>query len=246
MDSRFDDFSRCRSSRYQCQLLGVQMMIEVMQSGNWAVICATLLGPVLAVQAQKWIERATERSRRKHWIFETLMATRAIRLDPSHVRALNQIDIEFAPRRFLGLPLHFARDRSVVKAWREYSDILSEQHSDQMALTAWFQRLDDSFIALMQKIALAQGHAIDKPHIRNGIYYPKAFGDTENRHLAIQDALARVLQGEWALKMNVASFPGPTAEMSAQQAKLLEHMLKAFPSDGVLRFEVRQPRDTSA
>jgi len=50
-----------------------------MNVSDWAIICATLLGPILAVQAQKWVERATE-SRRRKWIFETIMANRATRV----------------------------------------------------------------------------------------------------------------------------------------------------------------------
>jgi hypothetical protein len=40
---------------------------------DWLLIAATVTGPVLAVQAQKWVERATERRRQKRLIFATLM-----------------------------------------------------------------------------------------------------------------------------------------------------------------------------
>jgi hypothetical protein len=63
--------------------------------GELAIVFATLLGPVLAVQAQKWIERAREKTQRKIAIFRTLMATRATFLSPAHVEALNAIPIEF-------------------------------------------------------------------------------------------------------------------------------------------------------
>ena len=44
------------------------------------IIGATILGPILAVQAQKAIERFRERRGRKLWVFHTLMGTRAARL----------------------------------------------------------------------------------------------------------------------------------------------------------------------
>ena len=47
-----------------------------------ATVLATVVGPILAVQAQKAVERAQERSRRKSWVFHQLMATRASRLSP--------------------------------------------------------------------------------------------------------------------------------------------------------------------
>ena len=48
-----------------------------------AIVVATLLGPVLAVQAQKWLERGREITQRRAWIFRTLMATRATNLSPT-------------------------------------------------------------------------------------------------------------------------------------------------------------------
>ena len=59
-------------------------------------ILAVILGPILAVQAQKAIERWRERRNRKLWVFKTLMATRGSRLSPNHVQALNMIDLEFS------------------------------------------------------------------------------------------------------------------------------------------------------
>lgn len=41
------------------------------------MIIATIAGPILAVQAQKWLERLRERRNRKFCVFQQLMATRA-------------------------------------------------------------------------------------------------------------------------------------------------------------------------
>jgi hypothetical protein len=62
---------------------------------DWSIIGATILGPILAVQAQKWVEIIRERRGRKLWIFHTLMATRAARTSTEHVQALNMIDLIF-------------------------------------------------------------------------------------------------------------------------------------------------------
>lgn len=42
---------------------------------EWWVVLATLAGPIVAVQTQKWIERATENRLRKYAIFNALMVT---------------------------------------------------------------------------------------------------------------------------------------------------------------------------
>jgi hypothetical protein len=77
------------------------------------IIAATILGPILAVQAQKWVERFRETRNRKLQVFATLMTTRATKMSVDHVRALNTIDLVFRD------------DSSVVARWREYQDALS-------------------------------------------------------------------------------------------------------------------------
>ncbi len=55
---------------------------------EWWIVLATLGGPVLAVQTQKFIERASENRRQKLAIFAALMANRATRLNDDYIRAL--------------------------------------------------------------------------------------------------------------------------------------------------------------
>jgi hypothetical protein len=43
-----------------------------LKTSDYAIMVATLMGPVLAVQAQKWVEWATDRRRRRYSIFNTL------------------------------------------------------------------------------------------------------------------------------------------------------------------------------
>ena len=62
---------------------------------DWTVITATILGLILAVQAQKAVEALREHRTRKTSLFEQLMATRASRVSSEPVRALNMIDLVF-------------------------------------------------------------------------------------------------------------------------------------------------------
>jgi hypothetical protein len=59
------------------------------------MVVAVLLGPILAIQAEKFLHSRRERRQRKLEVFRTLMANRAAGLSPAHVEALNRIDIEF-------------------------------------------------------------------------------------------------------------------------------------------------------
>ena len=59
---------------------------------DWAVVFATLAGPILAVWASEWRQQHRAVRERKEWVFRTLMSTRAARLRIEHVGAINQID----------------------------------------------------------------------------------------------------------------------------------------------------------
>jgi hypothetical protein len=60
-----------------------------------AIVVATVMGPILAVQAQKYLERHQDRRKAKDTIFRVLMSTRASRLSAQHVQALNGIEMAF-------------------------------------------------------------------------------------------------------------------------------------------------------
>lgn len=58
-------------------------------------IIATLFGRIVAVQVQKFLEKASESRNEKMWIFRTLIATRGSTFAADHVRALSMIDLAF-------------------------------------------------------------------------------------------------------------------------------------------------------
>src|SRR5690606_30511050 len=76
---------------------------------------AVLIGPISAVQIQKWLEKNRDNRSRKVDIFKTLMTTRATRVSIDHVEALNMIDLEFNGQGY----------EKVITAWRNYHDHLT-------------------------------------------------------------------------------------------------------------------------
>lgn len=123
------------SSARICYWVIIMAADSTVTISDWLIIGSTLVSPLLAVQAQKWIERARERSNRKQVIFETLMTTRGAnsRLTPEHVRALNQIDLEFSGTSMFGFHRPpSSKERSVLEAWKEYADTLNED-TDKMS-----------------------------------------------------------------------------------------------------------------
>lgn len=183
---------------------------------DWLVIAAALLGPILAVQAQKAVEGIRERRNRKIWVFHRLMATRAARVSAEHVQALNMIDLVFYGRRVLGVQRRTKSEQAVIDAWREYLDHLGTKVEGD-ALQLWHAKGDELFVNLLYAIALDVGFRFDRVQLKKGAYSPVAHGDLEFEQSAIRKLALRVLAGDTALKMNVASLPTDEATLKAQE-----------------------------
>lgn len=166
------------------------------------LIFVTLAGPILAVQTQKLIERLRENRERKLRIFNILMATRAARLSPGHVEALNMIDIVFHGNR--------AKDKAVIESWRLYHDHLKhlKEPYTQEELNSWSEKGNDIFIELLYSMAQALNYDFDRVLLKRGIYTPKAHSENELAQIGIRDSLLKVLSGEQPLPMSVVSFLG--------------------------------------
>ncbi|MFN6962217.1 MAG: DUF6680 family protein [Pyrinomonadaceae bacterium] len=165
------------------------------------LILGTVAGPVLAVQAQKWIERSREARSRREQVFKILMATRApaTRLGLDHVQALNMIDIEFSPKSYAG----------VREAWASYRDHLtptSKSGSEAEAIV-WSNTADELFTNLLFEMGKALEFKFDKVTLKRGAYIPTALGETDSDLNEIRRSLRSLLSGNHALKMDVVNFP---------------------------------------
>lgn len=195
--------------------MATELAEPAIRIGEWLVIGSTLLGPILAVQAQKWIERRQARYAMKDGIFRTLMATRASMLAADHVQALNMIDIAFYGSRIFGSQRQTRAERNVCAARRSYFDILNTNLGPaptEAQHQQWDQSRNEKFFSLLEAIAEAQNLEFDPTELRRAVYSPIKHGAIESEHEAIRTGLAKLLQGEISLPMRVVNFPEPQSQ----------------------------------
>ncbi|GFE81311.1 hypothetical protein GCM10011487_33110 [Steroidobacter agaridevorans] len=204
---------------------------------DWSVIIATIAGPILAVQAQKWLERLRERRNRKLWVFQQLMATRASRLSNDHVQALNMIDLVFYGTHFFGIHRRTKGETSVVEAWHEYHDHLGNKFDDS-TFAIWNTKGDELFINLLFAIATDVHFKFDRVQLKKGSYSPIAHGNLEHEQNLIRKSVLKLLAGQSALKMEVTSFP-MNEDVANAQATLQKAMSEAFAGRGALNVIVK-------
>lgn len=176
------------------------------EAQNWAIIFATLVGPILAVQAQKAIEALREKHNRKMYVFEQLMATRKARLSPEHVRALNMIDLVFYGQRVIGVQRRSTAEQRVLDCWKEYLDHLNNRHEDE-PIAQWSAKGDELFTNILHEISADIGYRFDRVQLKRGAYSPIAHGEIEEEQNELRKATLSLVTGRHALKMNVVGMP---------------------------------------
>jgi hypothetical protein len=189
-----------------------------------AIVFATLVGPILAVQAQKWIERKNATTVERQRIFRALMATRARALDPAHVEALNAIPIAFYGD---SRPL-----QEVTGAWRALL-----QHFNTATTNTWEETRITLEMDLLQKIAKVLNYDFPDRDMRN-VYFPTAHGNTLAEQDIIRQGLAKLFGGG-ALPIELRASNDVLEEQEA-----LRRGLKSLASgESALRVEVTSPEN---
>ena len=192
-----------------------------------AIIAATLTGPILAVQAQKWLEKVRAINDRRNQIFRVLMATRGAMLSPGHVEALNAIPVEFYGNR--------GKLKEINEKWKEFLD----HHAPDIPVNeAWMQKRLDLFTDLLHLISQTLGYGFSRSQLARDIYNPKAHGELENEQTIIRKGLAQLFAGEMVLPMAVKEFPATADDDTlANQAALQKLLLEWLEGQRAVKVE---------
>ncbi|WP_426801942.1 DUF6680 family protein [Xanthomonas campestris] len=202
------------------------------------IILATSLGPVLAVQAQKFVEIIRERRQRKLWVFHTLMTTRAARLGADHVQALNMIDLTFYGHSFFGINRRSRREQTVINSWREYLDHLETSFDDEQAVN-WRSRGKELFVNLLNYIAVDVEFTFDRVQLKKHIYSPVAHGRLEEEQEKLRQLAIAALSGKSPLSINVSSMPSIDFEALRAQIGLHKSLRAALTDYGPFNVSVK-------
>ncbi|MBI3669330.1 MAG: hypothetical protein HY237_06085 [Acidobacteria bacterium] len=161
---------------------------------SWLTITAIALGPILALIIQGKLNRMKEQLDRKLHIFRVLMATRATRLAPNHVEALNAIEVEFYGDK--------EENKKVVAAWRNYSNALAQPFDDN-TFAAWQAKHFALFLELLLAMAEALKYKFEKVTLEREVYYPKYFGELTIDQENIRKSVVKVLGGETPISVRL-------------------------------------------
>lgn len=157
-------------------------------------LVAIVLGPILAVQVEKFLQRRRDDRNRRVGIFKVLMATRGAVLSATHVEALNRIDLEFSDEK---------KYQKVIAAWKEYFDNLGQKFEDKDQLTIWSARNEELLANLLYEMGQSLGYKFDKVLIKRNIYSPVGHANLEYEQERIRKMILEVLSGEIPVPMTL-------------------------------------------
>jgi hypothetical protein len=201
-------------------------------------IIAIIVGPLLAIQVQKFLERRREDRERRLRVFKALMVTRGTVLSPLHVEALNSIDIEFTSNN--------EKDKNVRATWKAYLDELTHfpkegQDDDRKR---WAENINSLLVELLSSMSKAVGYDFDKTDIKRTAYTPIKYSDIELEQDFIRKSLVKLFIGGISIPIKIITPSG--SEMSSEEKLrrlLIEHYEGNKPIRVIIEEDKSQTKD---
>ena len=156
---------------------------------------AIVLGPILALLAQRWLDLIREKKNRRIQLYLTLMLHRANPLHADHVNAINLVDVVFDGWR----------DGKVREARQK---LMEHIYTDESG-PGWYDRAADLRADLYQAIGSSVGYKFTTDYLKRQAYAPVYYGRKEQDENRIREMLAKSLT-EDGLKIAIVEQPSAT------------------------------------
>lgn len=161
---------------------------------DWAVVAATLFGPIFAVAITLWHQSRSEERRCRADLFAAMMRYRRHPASPEFVGSLNIV------------PVHFRKHYLVMQRYSELMELFEDaqwSNKDEQIRRRLLDRVDTKIAYLLSAISEALGQKIEQLQILKGGYAPQGWQDDENMMRSSRLQLQALLEGKAALPVIV-------------------------------------------
>jgi hypothetical protein len=180
-------------------------MFDNFKTADTLIILSTLLGPIFAVQIQKYLERIRQKDETLRKIFTILMVTRGSKMSIDHVNALNSVPIEFYGKK--------KELTEICESWRKY---INHLNSDYNVFNDWINKTNELYNEMLSKMAIFLKYDLSYTQITKEQYSPKGYQDLEFEQTLLRRNLIQILTGENKIKVE---FHTPNNNRDSQGAE---------------------------
>jgi hypothetical protein len=167
---------------------------------EWLTLAAIILGPILAVATQLWMQARKTKRDTKLWVFNTLMSYRAMIVSPNFVQAFNLVDVIFY------------KNAEVRKKRKEFLDLVTAATGRDLTPSE-VEKCKDLVAEMLSKMGSELGYDFDHTQIKDTGYYPMALGKVDADANALREKGLAVLEGKAnigvVIKNDAPIPPGP-------------------------------------
>jgi hypothetical protein len=150
---------------------------------EWLTLAAIVVGPILAVLTQLWMQHRKAKRDTKMWVFNSLMSYRAAILNPLFVQAFNLVDVVFH------------KNDEVRRKRKEFQDFVNAAMGRDLT-SLEVDKLKDLVAEMLAKMGSELGYSFDHTEIKNTGYYPKAFERLDTAAFMLREKGLEVLEGK--------------------------------------------------
>lgn len=173
---------------------------------EWLTIAAIILGPILAVGTQLWMQERKSKRDAKNWVFNQLMAHRATPANANFVQAFNLIDAVFY-------------DNQKVRAKRRECLTIINTPDGRDLTPQEGERLKDLVAEMLSLMGSELGYRFGHTEIKDTGYYPQGIAKVETAQAALRNKILAVLDGQGAVSVVIKDQPPKAASLFAPPAK---------------------------
>jgi len=154
---------------------------------EWITVAAIVLGPVLALFAQRGLDLLRERKKKRLDLYLTVMSLRAMWFHPDSIKAHNLIDTIFDRKS----------DKPIRDAWAAVIvHLTTRRPQDQDGAAGWDNRALDLRVDLYQVMGTAVGYNHTVDYIKTQIYAPEYHKKAELDLIKIREQLTKVISDD--------------------------------------------------
>jgi hypothetical protein len=163
---------------------------------EWLTILAIVLGPVIAVLTQLWIQHRQNKKNQKLLVYGTLMSLRATWVHVDFVRAMNFVDVIFH------------KDKAIRDKRKDLmTHILAKRKDDGTFERIDWNRAEDLLAEMLDLMGKQLGYTFEHTQIKQTAYYPVAHGKLDELALTLREKGIAVLEGRSAIKIKIDGQP---------------------------------------